>query len=132
MAKRTKKTEEIDLTSKENQSDQTLPASGLGDVISKVTSVLGIPECPGCEKRKQSLNSAFHWLRTARDYTEEEIVFIRKVESKSSMTNDEANFLFSLYNEIFPSPRRLERCNCPGLILKIIQRLSDFIPENNK
>lgn len=131
MAKRTTKTaaEEIDLTSKENQSDQTLPTSGLGDVIAKVTTALGIEPCEGCEKRKQSLNSAFHWLRTSREYTDEEITFIRTVESKSSMTNDEANFLFALYNQIFPSPRRLERCNCPGLILKIIQRLSDFIPQ---
>lgn len=132
MAKRIKKPKEvIDLTSKENESGQTLPSSGLGDVIAKVTSALGIEPCVGCEKRKKIINSAFHWLRQARDYTQEEIDFINLVNSKQSMTNDEANFLFKLYNEIFPSPRRLERCNCPGLILKIIERLVVFLPENN-
>lgn len=127
-----KKKSNIDLTSKENQTEQSLPIGGLGDVIAKVTTALGIEPCEGCEKRKQALNSAFHWLRTSRDYTEDEIVFIKLVSSKSTMSNDEANFLFKLYNEIFPSQRRLDRCNCPGLILKIIQRLVDFLPENNK
>ena len=30
---------------------------GLGDVIKRATSVLGIPPCSGCERRRNRLNS---------------------------------------------------------------------------
>jgi hypothetical protein len=126
MPKKTNNTD-IDLTSNENTSEQKLPLLGLGDAISKVTAALGIEECQGCQKRKDIANSIFPWLRASRDYKDDEVTFIRSLQSKNTMSNDEANRLFNLYNEIFPAPRRLDRCNCPGLILKIIERLAAFI-----
>jgi hypothetical protein len=118
---------EIDLTSNENTSEQKLPLLGLGDAISKVTAALGIEECEGCQKRKAIANSIFPWLRASRDYKDDEVIFIRLLKSKNTMSSDEADRLFNLYNEIFPAQRRLERCSCPGLILKIIERLAAFI-----
>jgi hypothetical protein len=32
---------------------------GLGDVIARATSALGIPTCSACQKRQQLLNNAF-------------------------------------------------------------------------
>jgi|GEM_PF-2517314 len=34
-------------------------SKGLGDTVAKVTTVLGIPPCPGCTKRQKWLNRVF-------------------------------------------------------------------------
>jgi hypothetical protein len=36
---------------------------GLGDVIKRVTYSMGIPTCPGCERRAQTLNN---WVKFTR------------------------------------------------------------------
>ena len=42
---------------------------GLGDLVSRVTSRLGIPECDACGRRKKRLNGLTVW-RTRRDQGE--------------------------------------------------------------
>lgn len=34
------------------------PLRGLGDVVARVTKAVGIPPCPGCERRRADLNRA--------------------------------------------------------------------------
>ena len=36
---------------------------GVGDTISRVTKKLGIKECGGCQKRKETLNRRFRYAR---------------------------------------------------------------------
>lgn len=105
----------------EEKTDQKLESSGLGDFVSSITQALGIEECEPCKRRKEALNRLFPWLKASRDVTEEEIEFIKKITSTHILDNDDVNKLFSLYNDIFSS--KLSRCNCSGLLSKMIQRL---------
>lgn len=109
----------------EETTDQTLETSGLGDIISNITSALGIEECEPCARRKAALNKAFPWLKASREITTEEEDFIKLVTSTHTLKNDDVNKLFSLYNDVFSS--KLSRCNCPGLISKMIQRLGVLV-----
>lgn len=111
----------------EETTDQKLENSGLGDFVSSITSTLGIEECEPCARRKAALNKMFPWLKASREVTEEELEFIKKINSTHTLKNDDVNYLFKLYNELFSS--KLSRCNCPGLISKMIQRLSVLIVE---
>lgn len=111
----------------EETTEQKLESSGLGDMIASITTAIGIEPCAACERRKEALNKAFPWLKASRDVTEEEIEFIKKITSTHTLNNDDVNNLFRLYNDIFSS--KLSRCNCSGLISKMIQRLGVLIVE---
>ena len=109
----------------EETTDQTLDKAGLGDLVSSITQTLGIPECEPCARRKEALNKMFPWLKASRELTEEEVIFIGKIMSNKTLQNDDVNDLFRLYNDIFSS--KLSRCNCPGLLSKMIQRLGVLV-----
>jgi hypothetical protein len=122
-----KKNNEIDLTQPGESTNQTLPSAGLGDTIASITKAIGIEPCVGCKSRQERYNKLFPWLKLSRDYTEDEVDFIRSIASRQTMKNDEVNRLFALYNEVFPSKNPIQRCNCPGMIIKMIQRLEGFL-----
>jgi hypothetical protein len=67
----------------------------------------------------------FPWLRTSRELTEEEIEFIKKITSTNRLDGSDVIKLFNLYNNIFSS--KLQKCNCPGLVQKMIQRLAVLV-----
>ena len=121
MAKKKKTKEEIDLT--QPVTNETAPSAGLGDTIAKITNFFGIEPCEGCKSRQALFNKLFPYLNPSRHLTEEEVIFIDNLNSKRSMESEEANRLFSLYNEIFVSRNPIQRCNCPGTIIKLIDRL---------
>lgn len=110
---------------KEETSEQDLGIGGLGDAIKAVTEVLGIPQCEKCKERQSRLNRLFPWLKASRDVTEEERDLMARINTKPSIENDDVNALFKLYNELFSS--KLSRCNCSGLIKKMIERINTFI-----
>jgi hypothetical protein len=111
----------------EETTDQKLESSGLGDMITSITSAVGIESCDGCKRRAEALNRMFPWLKASREVTEEELDFIKKITSTHTLQNDDVNRLFSLYNDLFKS--KLSRCNCPGLLAKMIQRLGVLVVE---
>lgn len=117
------------LETEEKLSKQKLKPQGLGDVISNVTKTLGIEECDGCEKRKKSLNSRFNWHRQSRELTEDESDFILDLNSRKRMSSEESQRLFDIYNEITKSV--LKRCTCPGLHMRLIERLMVFTHKKN-
>lgn len=110
---------------KKKKEEQDLGIGGLGDAIKAVTEVLGIEQCEKCKERQSRLNRLFPWLKASRDVTQEERELMARINSKSSIENDDVNALFKLYNELFSS--KLSRCNCPGLIGKMIERINVFI-----
>lgn len=110
---------------KKEETEQDLGIGGLGDAIKAVTQVLGIPQCESCKERQSRLNRLFPWLKASRDVTQEERELMVRINAKSSIENDDVNALFKLYNELFSS--KLSRCNCPGLIAKMIERINVFI-----
>jgi len=111
----------------EESTNQTLETSGLGDIISNITQALGIEECAPCKRRKEALNRLFPWLKASREVTDEELEFIKRITTTNTLQSDDVNILFSLYNDIFSS--KLSRCNCSGLISKMIQRLGVLVVE---
>lgn len=125
MARKKKISPEIKLEGPIEESNQKLETSGLGDVISNITSALGIEECEPCARRKAALNKAFPWLNPTRQATQDDIDFMNKINSSSIIQSDDVNKLFNLYNELFNS--KLSRCNCPGLLQKMISRLNTYI-----
>lgn len=102
-----------------------LPSSGLGDTISKLTTALGIVPCEGCNKRKALLNKVFPWLKQKRDFTQQEIQFVKDIVSRTIMTGEESKELFKIYNEVTGS--KVQQCACPGTIKVLIQRLNGFL-----
>jgi hypothetical protein len=121
-----KKTEEtIDITAAAKQDEQSLPAAGLGDTIKLITNAIGIPTCTKCEERRKNLNRMFPFLakqmQPLKDEDEELMLRVRK--TPQSVANDDVNALFALYNKIYSPQRPLKRCQCPGLLRTIVERL---------
>lgn len=107
--------------------EPSLPSAGLGDTIASFTQAIGITPCDGCKSRQRALNKLFPWLQQSRSYTEDEYSFVESIEGKNTLSNEEVNRIFSLYNEMFQGDKPLERCNCPGLIIKMRDRLCNFL-----
>lgn len=104
------------------------PEEGLGDMISKITTFLGIKPCESCNKRKNMLNNLklFPHLRTdIRELNEKELLLMDRILSKPLIQNDDVNSLFELYNSLFKT--NLKRCNCPGLVRTILERINTII-----
>jgi hypothetical protein len=121
------KRKEVKLEGPIEETDQKIGIGGLGDLVSAITSTLGIEPCDECIRRRQEFNRSFPWMKTTRELTEEEVIFMReKVNSTHTLENDTVNRLFKLYNEMFS--QKLERCNCPGLVSRIIERVNVFMP----
>ena len=113
------------MAKKKKETEQDLGVGGLGDLIAKVTDTLGIEQCEKCKERQSRLNRLFPWLKASRDVTQEERELMARINAKPSIENDDVNALFKLYNELFSS--KLSRCNCPGLIGKMVERVNTFI-----
>jgi len=102
--------------------------NGLGDLISRVTSILGFEECEGCARRKRILNEFPFLKKDLRQLTEEEEELMDRVIAESLVVTKDVDDLFKLYNSMFGT--KLERCNCPGLVRTMIKRL--IVVRNNK
>lgn len=101
-----------------------LPMRGLGDLIKKFTTFLGIEQCDKCKRRQAYLNKKFNFHKINKDLiTEEDIEFIGSIIKRTNkvLSNDEANKLIETYNRLFSA--RLEKCNCPGLYMQILDIL---------
>lgn len=109
----------------EEKTDQVLKSGGLGDFIATITEAVGIEPCGACDRRKDAFNKAFPWLRPTREVQDSDIEFMKVIKNSRTIQNDDVNELFRLYNELFKS--KLIRCNCPGLVSKMVDRLNTYI-----
>lgn len=89
-------------------------ASGVGDVIAKATSIIGIVPCIDCEKRKDWLNVNFPFNKP-KPLT---------VEQKESVKNDID--LIEIYNDVFNSNIEHTTENVLNAIKKKLIKLSEF------
>ena len=103
---------------------QSIKSAGLGDLIEKATTALGIDKCEACEQRRINLNKMFPWLKSNRDFTKEEVAFVKRIKSNPVIVSEDLDKLFILYNDVFNS--KLEKCACPGLIGKMVERVAAF------
>jgi hypothetical protein len=120
-----RKKKEIILEGDIETTDQKLSIGGLGDLVKSVTNVLGITQCDECIEREKRFNKAFPFIKVSRDLTFDELKLMERINSCPVIQNDDVNYLFRMYNEVFTS--KLKRCNCPQLITKMIQRINTFI-----
>ena len=93
---------------------------GLGDVVAKITSAIGIEPCESCLERKAKLNKAYSFLRAVkRDITDEEIEYLKDIESSKKIDNSQK--FVNLFNEIFGT--RQTACECPSLMRDLLGKL---------
>jgi hypothetical protein len=117
----------IDITAPALENEVTLPAAGLGDTVAKITEFLGIPKCEPCEERRKKWNKDFPWLLPQdldKMETEDAELLKRVKATPSAVKNEDVIALFALYNKIFSPKRPVKRCQCPGLLRTIVERLS--------
>lgn len=130
---RKKKNIDITFTGDSSNINVSLPSSGLGDTIKKITSAIGIQTCGKCEERRKKLNKLFPWLNS-KDMDKlkgDELELMKRVINKpSEVSNDDVNSLFTLYNKIYSPSRPVKRCQCPGLLRQIVERLTLLIEED--
>lgn len=108
----------IDLTNVKSQ--KTI--DGLGDLVSSVTSKLGIEECGGCEERKKLFNKFLPFLVADLSViTPEDILLIDRIDNSNVVTSSDVDKLYSLYNRLFK--RNKKRQNCPGCVKTIFEQI---------
>lgn len=114
-----KKEKPIDLSN-----EQEAPVMGVGDLIKKITSFMGIEPCDECERRKEKLNSMFSFLkRTKRDLTSTEVEMIKGIIKTNKVEN--SGEIFRIYNEVFGL--HTQPCQCVGIIKDIVFKLGRVI-----
>lgn len=116
----------VDLTAPALPNEETLPSSGLGDVVKSITNAIGIETCTKCEERRKQLNKMFPWLRANEMQPlqgEDEELMLRIRKTPSAVQNDDVDALFALYNRIYSPQRPIKRCQCPGLLRTVVERL---------
>jgi len=105
--------------------------SGLGDLIKRFTDALGLSQCDGCKTRQAYLNKKFKFYRVNVDaITEARLELFKRVKQTNTVPNEDVNSLFSFYNELFGA--RLERCNCPGLFISMMDQIESVLLNNIK
>jgi len=97
---------------------------GLGDTIAKVTEFFGIKPCDKCIERKKFLNKKYTSLELSRDVTEEEVLFMEKLNKRPGyIESEDINPLFNLYNSLFN--KTLRACRCGSVIAQIVRILNN-------
>lgn len=93
---------------------------GLGDVVAKITSAIGIEPCESCLERKAKLNKAYSFLRTVkREITDEEIIYLKDIESSKKIDNSQK--FVKIFNDVFGTNQTA--CDCPSLMRDLLSKL---------
>lgn len=96
--------------------------TGLGDVVKKVTNFIGIETCPECEERRKILNEMFPFIKKAKELTESEIAFLKRIKPQNFIGSEDIKFLYATYNRVFN--KKLDACfSCSGIIVQCKEEL---------
>jgi hypothetical protein len=103
---------------------------GLGDVVEKVTTAIGIEPCDGCEKRKEVLNKLFPFgVKELSDDQKQFLQELFKTEPKELSTQQQKEIL-GIYFDIY-KVQPFEPCvGCSGVWRTILKRLKKLDYEN--
>lgn len=96
-------------------------AAGLGDVVKVVTNALNIEQCDACKERQEKLNKMFPFTKQAKSLTGADIVFLKRLKAAHAIGSAERIDLFKMYNRVMS--KKLEPCNCPGIIINLVKEL---------
>lgn len=96
--------------------------NGLGDVVKKVTNFLGIETCDECEERRKKLNKLFPFIKSAKELSEDEIAFLKRIKPQNFIGGEDIRYLYSVYNRVFS--KKVEACfSCSGMIVQFKEEL---------
>jgi hypothetical protein len=120
----------VDITAPAQEDEPKLESAGLGDTVAKITEFLGIEKCEPCEERRKKWNKQFPWL-TPQDLDKlegEDAELLERVKkTPHAVKNEDVIALFALYNKVFSPKRPVKRCQCPGLLRMIVERLDMLV-----
>lgn len=103
---------------------------GVGDIVAKVTSFIGIVPCEKCKERQEKWNNLFPVKLKPRELTEEELMTYRQFQSTRTLrlSNDQRKWLCRTYADIFRVPYYEPCVNCDASpYLRMIDRLDKIV-----
>lgn len=112
---RVKKTENVELKGVKEETK----VKGVGDVIKKVTEVLGIEQCEPCKERQEKLNKMFPFTKKANPIPKSDFEFILGIKN-TILKEDRARFE-QLVRDTFKV--KFISCNCPVKYKKALEDL---------
>lgn len=103
-----------------------LEITGFGDVVKAVTNSVGISTCQKCEERRKTLNKLFPFIgkKEVGELSTEEKEVVASIKENSLIPTEKVKQLFDMYNRVFH--QKVKRCNCPGLVRVIVERLKQL------
>ena len=109
---------------------------GVGDVVAKVTSFIGIVPCEACKKRQEQWNNIFPIKLKPRELTEEELQSYKDFQKVRTLrlTNEQRKYLCKIYSDVFRVSYYEPCVNCDASpYLRMIERMDKIIKtyENN-
>lgn len=99
----------------------TSTTAGLGDIIKIVTTAVGIEQCDKCKERQAQLNKAFPFTKVAKELTDDNILFLKRIRIATTIGSSDRKEIFDLYNRVLS--KKLMSCSCPGIIMQILTEL---------
>jgi hypothetical protein len=129
MEKKVGNTKTLELL-KQSEKENKTPMQGIGDFIEKITTALNIKKCDACEKRRKKLNEMLPFINNKKiePLTIEEELLIEEIQNLSTLSSEQVIKIFNFYNKRFT---KIEICNCPGTIKRMIEILSNLERESD-
>lgn len=105
---------------------------GLGDVVAKITTFVGVKPCEACKKRQEKWNKLFpaRLRNKVREMTEDELKLWRDFQEVRTLrlSNEQRLFVCKIYSDVFQVPY-FEPCpSCDAApYLRMIERMDDVV-----
>jgi hypothetical protein len=100
---------------------------GLGDVVSAVTTFVGIVPCEACEERRKKWNLLFPSRSKPRELTEKELCDWKTFKDNNptlDLENNQRLFLCKIYSDVFQVPYYEPCLNCsPRPYMVMVERM---------
>ena len=96
---------------------------GLGDVVSNITTAVGIEPCDGCNKRKEQLNRLFPF--GIEEFTEDEKIYLGTffTADKEELNKQDQKDILDIYFRVFRVKPFQPCIGCSGVWVSIIKKL---------
>lgn len=120
-----------------NKVEASTSSQGLGDVIAKVTSAIGITQCEPCKQRQKNLNRIFPFTKEANEIFEDDVLFVKELNETKYIKQDNRKRFEQLVRDTFEV--RFTPCNCPAKYKEWLEKLviqvgyqEEGIPKDNE
>ncbi len=104
--------------------------TGIGDVVAKVTSFVGVVPCEACKERQAKWNNMFPVKLKPRELTEEELKSYRDFQKVITLrlSNEQRKYLCKIYSDVFRVSYYEPCVNCDASpYLRMIERMDKIV-----